>query len=109
MAITLLFSIFAILLLIGVPVAYALAAASLATLLYLDLPSIVLVQQISSGTGSASLIAIPLFIFAGEIMLRGGISERLISLAASLVGRLRGLAELRGVIAALSHPSVSHA
>ena len=72
------------------PVAYALAAASLATLLYLDLPSIVLVQQISSGTGSASLIAIPLFIFAGEIMLRGGISERLISLAASLVGRLRG-------------------
>ena len=90
MAITLLFSIFAILLLIGVPVAYALAAASLATLLYLDLPSIVLVQQISSGTGSASLIAIPLFIFAGEIMLRGGISERLISLAASLVGRLRG-------------------
>lgn len=90
MAITLLFSIFAILLLIGVPVAYALAAGSLATLLYLDLPSIVLVQQISSGTGSASLIAIPLFIFAGEIMLRGGISERLISLAASLVGRLRG-------------------
>ena len=90
MAITLLFSIFAILLLIGVPVAYALAAASLATLLYLDLTSIVLVQQISSGTGSASLIAIPLFIFAGEIMLRGGISERLISLAASLVGRLRG-------------------
>lgn len=90
MAITLLFSLFAILLLIGVPVAYALAAASLATLLYLDLPSIVLVQQISSGTGSASLIAIPLFIFAGEIMLRGGISERLISLAASLVGRLRG-------------------
>ena len=90
MAITLLFSIFAILLLIGVPVAYALAAASLATLFYLDLPSIVLVQQISSGTGSASLIAIPLFVFAGEIMLRGGISERLISLAASLVGRLRG-------------------
>ena len=50
----------------------------------------VLVQQISAGTGSASLIAIPLFIFAGEIMMRGGISERLIALAASLVGRLRG-------------------
>ena len=90
MGIAILFSLFAILLLIGVPVAYALAAASLATLLYLDLPSIVLVQQISSGTGSASLIAIPLFIFAGEIMMRGGISERLISLAASLVGRMRG-------------------
>ena len=90
MGIAILFSLFAILLLIGVPVAYSLAAASLVTLLYLDLPSIVLVQQISSGTGSASLIAIPLFIFAGEIMMRGGISERLISLAASLVGRMRG-------------------
>ncbi|GHC11748.1 TRAP transporter large permease [Thermomonas carbonis] len=90
MAISLLFLVFALLLIIGVPVAYALAASALVTLLYLDLPSVVLVQQISAGTGSASLIAIPLFIFAGEIMMRGGISERLIALAASLVGRLRG-------------------
>jgi len=90
MAIALLFIIFAILLMIGVPVAFALAAAALATLLYLDLPTIVLVQQISAGTGTASLIAIPLFIFAGEIMMRGGISERLIALASSLVGRMRG-------------------
>ncbi|MGH8062267.1 MAG: TRAP transporter large permease [Pseudoxanthomonas sp.] len=90
MGIAILFSLFAVLLLIGVPVAYALAAASLATLWYLDLPAIVLAQQISAGSGSAALIAIPLFIFAGEIMMRGGISERLISLASSLVGRLRG-------------------
>src|SRR5690606_23016498 len=90
MAIALLFLVFAVLLVIGVPVAFALAAAALATLLYLDLPSVVLVQQVSAGTGSASLLAIPLFIFAGEIMMRGGISERLIALAASLVGRMRG-------------------
>jgi TRAP-type mannitol/chloroaromatic compound transport system permease large subunit len=90
MAITLLFVVFAVLLLVGVPVAYALAAAALATLLVLDLPLVVLVQQTSAGAGSVSLIAIPLFIFAGELMLRGGISERLISLAAALVGRLRG-------------------
>ena len=90
MAIALLFTVFALLLIIGVPVAYALAAASLATLLYLDLPTIVMTQQIAAGTGSVSLIAIPLFIFAGEIMMRGGISERLIALASSLVGRLRG-------------------
>lgn len=90
MAIALLFGLFALLLIIGVPVAFALAAAALATLLYLDVPAIVLVQQVGAGAGSASLIAIPLFIFAGEIMLRGGISERLIALAASLVGRLRG-------------------
>jgi tripartite ATP-independent transporter DctM subunit len=90
MAITLLFIGFAVLLLVGVPVAYALAAAALATLLVLDLPLVVLAQQTSAGAGSVSLIAIPLFIFAGELMLRGGISERLISLAAALVGRLRG-------------------
>jgi tripartite ATP-independent transporter DctM subunit len=90
MAIALLFGAFMVLLLLGVPVAYALAAAALMTLLYLDLPSIVLVQQVGAGIGTASLIAIPLFIFAGEIMMRGGISDRLISLAAALVGRIRG-------------------
>jgi tripartite ATP-independent transporter DctM subunit len=90
MAIGLLFGVFILLLLIGVPVAYALAAASLLALFYLDLPSIVLAQQVGAGIGTASLIAIPLFIFAGEIMMRGGISERLIGLAAALVGRIRG-------------------
>ncbi|NEL41970.1 MAG: TRAP transporter large permease subunit, partial [Xanthomonas perforans] len=85
MGIAMLLGTFVVLLLIGVPVAYALGAAALATLLYLDLPTVVLVQQISAGSGSASLIAIPLFIFAGELMLRGGISERLIALASSLV------------------------
>ncbi len=90
MAIAILLGLFVVLLLLGVPVAFALAVAALGTLIYLDVPSIVLVQQISAGTGAVSLIAIPLFIFAGELMLRGGISERLIALAAALVGRMRG-------------------
>jgi tripartite ATP-independent transporter DctM subunit len=90
MAMTLLFGVFALLLVIGVPVAFSLAAAALAALLYLGVPSVVLVQQIAAGAGTASLIAIPLFIFAGELMLRGGISERLIGLANALVGRMRG-------------------
>ncbi len=90
MAIALLFGIFVLLLAIGVPVAFSLAAASLVTLAYLGLPEVVMVQQIGAGIGTASLIAIPLFIFAGEIMMRGGISERLIALASSLVGRIRG-------------------
>lgn len=90
MAIALLFGIFVLLLAIGVPVAFALAAASMVTLAYLGLPEVVMVQQIGAGIGTASLIAIPLFIFAGELMMRGGISERLIALASSLVGRIRG-------------------
>ncbi|MBL8299398.1 MAG: TRAP transporter large permease [Rhodanobacteraceae bacterium] len=90
MAATLLFGCFLLLLLTGVPVAFALLGASLTTLLYVGMPALVLVQQTVSGASAASLIAIPLFIFAGEIMLRGGISERLIALASSLVGHLRG-------------------
>jgi tripartite ATP-independent transporter DctM subunit len=90
MAIAILFGVFALLLAFGVPVAYALAAAALATLIYIDLPVLVLVQQITGGAGSASLVAIPLFILAGEIMMRGGISERLIGLASAMVGRMRG-------------------
>jgi tripartite ATP-independent transporter DctM subunit len=90
MAIALLFGVFFLLLLLGVPVAYALAAAAVATVLYLDLPVILAVQQIAAGAGAVSLIAIPLFIFTGELMLRGGISERLIHLAAAMVGHIRG-------------------
>jgi tripartite ATP-independent transporter DctM subunit len=90
MEIALLFGVFAILLVVGVPIAFALSAATLATVLYLGLPPIVVVQQVSSGFNKVSLLAIPLFIFTGELMMRGGISDRLISLASSLVGHLRG-------------------
>ena len=90
MAVAILFGVFALLLAIGVPVAFALVSASLATVLYLGLPPIVVVIETAAGAGSASLIAIPLFIFAGELMMRGGISERLIAFASALVGHLRG-------------------
>ena len=90
MAIAILFGVLLVLLVMGVPVAFALIAAALATVLYLDMPAIVVVQQTAAGAGITSLLAIPLFIFAGEMMMRGGISDRLIALAASLVGHLRG-------------------
>lgn len=90
MATAILFGVLLVLLVMGVPVAFALITAALATVLYLDLPAIVVVQQTAAGASITSLLAIPLFIFAGEIMMRGGISERLISFASSLVGHLRG-------------------
>ncbi len=107
MAIAILFVVFALLLTLGVPVAFALIAASLATVLYLDLPAIVVVQQTAAGAGSPTLIAIPLFIFAGEMMMRGGISERLIALAAALVGRMRGGLAQISVLASLFFGGVS--
>lgn len=90
MAITILFGVFALLLLIGTPVAFCLGLASLATVLYLNLPPVVVFQQLNSGMNAFSMLAIPFFIFAGDLMMRGGIADRLIGMAASLVGHLRG-------------------
>ena len=107
MAIAILFGVLLMLLVMGVPVGFALIAAALATVLYLDLPAIVVVQQTAAGAGITSLLAIPLFIFAGEMMMRGGISDRLIALAASLVGHLRGGLGQVNVLASLFFGGVS--
>jgi tripartite ATP-independent transporter DctM subunit len=107
MAVAILFFVFAVLLILGVPVGFSLIAASLATVLYLDLPAIVVVQQTAAGAGTISLIAIPLFIFAGELMMRGGISERLIAFASSLVGHQRGGLGQVNVLASLFFGGVS--
>jgi tripartite ATP-independent transporter DctM subunit len=107
MSISILFGVLAVLLFLGVPVGFALIAASLATVLYLDLPAIVVIQQTAAGANTASLIAIPLFIFTGELMMRGGISERLISFASSLVGHLRGGLGQVNVLASLFFGGVS--
>jgi tripartite ATP-independent transporter DctM subunit len=107
MAVAILFGVFALLLVIGVPVAFSLAAASLATVVYLGLPTLVVVQQLAAGASLTTLIAIPLFIFAGEMMMRGGISDRLISLASSLVGQLRGGLGQISVLSALFFGGVS--
>jgi tripartite ATP-independent transporter DctM subunit len=107
MAVAMLFGVLAVLLLTGVPVAFALVAAALATVLFIDLPAIVVVQQTAAGAGTTSLIAIPLFIFAGELMMRGGISERLIAFAASLVAHVRGGLAQVNVLASLFFGGVS--
>ncbi|HEV2082149.1 MAG TPA: TRAP transporter large permease [Brevundimonas sp.] len=78
------------LLALGVPVAFSLLGATLATVLYLGLPPIVVFQQMGSDMGSVALLAIPLFIFTGELMMKGGLADRMIALAASLVGHMRG-------------------
>jgi tripartite ATP-independent transporter DctM subunit len=85
-----LFGTFAVLLLIGTPVAFCLGAASLATVLYLGLPPVIVFQRLNSGVSVFALMAIPFFIFAGELMVRGDIARRLVALAGAVVGHLRG-------------------
>ncbi|MGK6312244.1 TRAP transporter large permease [Neorhizobium sp. DT-125] len=90
MAYTILFGTFTLLMLIGTPIAFCLGIASLATVLYMGLPPIVVFQQLNSGMNVFAMMAIPFFIFAGDLMVRGGIAHRLIRFAAGLVGHMRG-------------------
>lgn len=90
MGLMILFGVFAIGLVIGAPVAFAVGLAAVTTFLYESLPLFVGFQRILSGISVFSLLAIPFFIFAGELMLHGGISDRLVRLASAAVGRVRG-------------------
>ncbi|OIQ42820.1 MAG: C4-dicarboxylate ABC transporter permease [Roseobacter sp. MedPE-SWde] len=90
MELWILFGTFVVLLLIGTPVAFCLGAASFATVLYLDLPPVVVFQRLNSGVSVYALMAIPFFIYAGDLMVRGDIARRLVALASALVGHMRG-------------------
>ncbi|REC96475.1 TRAP transporter large permease [Kushneria indalinina] len=90
MGLMILFGVFFIGLVIGAPVAFAVGLAAVVTFLYEGLPLFVGFQRILSGISVFSLLAIPFFIFAGELMLHGGISDRLVRLASAAVGRVRG-------------------
>ncbi len=90
MELWILFGSFAVLLLIGTPVAFCLGISSLMTVLYLGMPPVIVFQRLNSGVSVFALMAIPFFIFAGELMVRGDIARRLVALAGAAVGHLRG-------------------
>nr|WP_272877299.1 TRAP transporter large permease [Neoroseomonas eburnea] len=86
----LIFSVFAVGVVAGVPVAFCLGIAAVAGFIYEGLNPAVAFQQMASGMSIFALLAIPFFIFAGEIMLHGGIARRLVALASATVGWMRG-------------------
>jgi len=90
MELIILFGTFVTLLLIGTPIAFCLGVASFVTILFMGLPPVVVFQRLNSGVSVYSLMAIPFFIYAGDLMVRGGIAARLVAFAGSLVGHLRG-------------------
>ena len=90
MDLIILFATFFILLFIGVPVAFSLGLSSLFAILYLGLPPLIVIQKIFGGIDIYALMAIPFFIYAGELMLHGGIARRLINFAGALFSPLRG-------------------
>ncbi|MBW2514020.1 MAG: TRAP transporter large permease [Deltaproteobacteria bacterium] len=90
MGLFILIAVFAICVVIGLPVAFALGVASIAAFSYEGLPLMIAFQRIISGISIFSLMAIPFFIFAGELMFHGGIAIRLVRFASSAVGAVRG-------------------
>jgi len=89
-AIAILLISFFVLLILKVPVTFSLALSSVLTALYYQVPLMTIMLKMVKGIESSSLMAIPFFIVAGEIMGAGGISRRLIELANVMVGRVRG-------------------
>jgi C4-dicarboxylate transporter DctM subunit len=81
---------FLVLLAFGVPVAFSMGLATIASFLTLDIPLETVAQKMMAGIEPFPFVAIPLFILAGGLMETGGISRRLVALATALVGHIRG-------------------
>lgn len=96
-----LFLVFAVCLVIGVPVSISLGTASLCAVVFGDLSAsaTVIAQRIFGGLQSTSIMAIAFFVLAGNLMTKGGISRRIVKFANCLVGNVRGGMSLALVLA----------
>ncbi len=92
---------------IGVPIAFALGLAALAAAFYEGIPALIVFQRMIAGMNVFSLLAIPFFIFAGELMMRGGIAMRLVRFAQTVVGQMRGGLGLVNVFSSMLFGGIS--
>ncbi|WP_312077903.1 TRAP transporter large permease [Leclercia sp.] len=105
-AFVLLFTL-AIILALGMPVAFAVGLSAVAGALWIDLPLEALMIQITSGVNKFTLLAIPFFILAGAIMAEGGIARRLVNFAYIFVGFIRGGLSLVNIVASTFFGAIS--
>lgn len=93
---------------LSVPIAFALLVSAVALMLHLDLlNSQILAQNLVNGADSYTLLAIPFFLVAGEVMSRGGLSQRIVALAMTLVGHRKGGLGFVAIFAAIIMASLS--
>ena len=102
-----LFGLFFLFMLLGVPIAFAIGASTLYALHQSGVPLMVVTQQMFQGINSFALVAIPMFILAGDLMAQGKVSERLVSFADSLVGFMRGGLSVVSVMAGMFFAAIS--
>ncbi|WP_454868112.1 TRAP transporter large permease [Pseudomonas farris] len=98
---------FIALILIGMPVAYALGLSALIGAWWIDIPFQALMIQVAGGVNKFSLLAIPFFVLAGAIMAEGGMSRRLVAFAGVLVGFVRGGLSLVNIMASTFFGAIS--
>ncbi len=97
----------AIMLVVGVPVAYAVGISAVLGAWYIDIPLEAVMIQLTNGVNKFSLLAIPFFILAGAIMAEGGIARRLVNFAYIFVGFIRGGLSLVNIVASTFFGAIS--
>lgn len=97
----------AVLLAVGMPVAFAVGLSAIVGALWIDLPLEAIMIQITSGVNKFTLLAIPFFILAGAIMAEGGIARRLVNFAYIFVGFIRGGLSLVNIVASTFFGAIS--
>ena len=95
------------LMMIGLPIAYALGLSALIGALWIDVPLDAVMIQLAAGVNKFSLLAIPFFVLAGALMSEGGMSRRLVAFAAVLVGFVRGGLSLVNILASTFFGGIS--
>lgn len=98
-----------VLLLVSVPIGVCLGLATMTVMLFVDgsPPLVLLARSVVTGADSFPLIAVPLFILAGDLMQHGGMSRRIVSFANSLVGSIKGGLAYVNVLACLFFAAIS--
>ncbi|NDY90320.1 TRAP transporter large permease subunit [Ideonella livida] len=93
---------------LGMPIAFALLVCAVALMVHLNnFDTQILAQNLLEGTNNYPLMAVPFFMLAGELMNAGGLSKRIIAMAQSLVGHVRGGLGYVAILAALVMASIS--
>ncbi|MDR2179718.1 MAG: TRAP transporter large permease [Synergistaceae bacterium] len=98
---------FLLLLVFGVPIALSIGVSALLVMVLSDMPLEALPQTLFSGVNSFSLVAVPFFVMAGDILARGGISDRIVSFAEAAMGRLRGGLSIVSIVASMFVSAIS--
>lgn len=98
---------FFVMLVCGVPIALSIGISATIVMLLSNMPLEALPQTLFSGVNSFPLVAVPFFILAGDILAKGGISDRIIAFAEAMVGRIRGGLSVVSVIATMFVSAIS--